>query len=96
MEDTDLQLIKELGAEVVGGEWVYYQQWARKYPENSKKERYGILPMGAKPEMSNMIYAPGPRELRRKHLQYIKEHGAGIGAQVRKHIDWIEKLEGKQ
>lgn len=76
----------------------YFVEWARRYPENRKVEKYEILPWEAKPDMSNMIYASDPKSLRIKHLEYIatNPNGGGTGYQVRKHIDWIEKLEGKQ
>lgn len=77
-------------------EWAYFQEWARRFDEYPKTKRYGILPMGAVPAEENMIYDADVLNLRRKHLAYVVFEGGDAGMKVRRHIDWIEKMEGKQ
>jgi hypothetical protein len=98
MTEKEIQLIRTLGSAVVDREWEYFQEWARRFDEYPPERRYGILPQGAVPDEKNMIYSADVRDLQYKHLCYIRDTptGGDIGYQLRKHIDWIEQMEGKQ
>ena len=98
MTPQEISLIRTLGSAVIDREWVYFQEWARRFDDYPKNKRYGILPMDAKPEDENMIYSADVRDLRYKHLCYIRDTptGGDVDYQLRKHIDWIERMEGKQ
>lgn len=91
-----IELARKLGSNAVEMEWKYFQEWVRKYPFNSREQRYGILPMGADPSMVNMIYAHDTPELRLKHLECVSQNGMSAGHKVRLFVDWLEKQEGKQ
>lgn len=52
--------------------------------------------MGAVLSEESMIYDADIKNLRRKHLNYVVTEGGNDGMKVRRHIDWLEKLEGKQ
>ncbi len=85
-----------LTSKTIDEEWIYFQEWARRFPENTEDEKYGILPMGVEPKEENMISAKDPQELRGKHLLYIKTNGGNLGHKQRLFIDWLERAEGKQ
>jgi len=95
-KEIDFEIMKRLGSKTIAEEWEYFKEYARKYLENAKDKRFGILPMGAVPSMDNMIYSHDVLELRRKHLIYIMTEGGTVGMKVRRHLDWLERLEGKQ
>ncbi len=92
----DIDIIRAMGSANLEKEWAYFQEWARRFPKYPKAKRYGILPMGASLSEDNMIYDPDIKELRKKHILYVLKEGGDVGMKLRKHIDWIEKLEGKQ
>ncbi len=90
------KLYRNLGSNVIEHEFEYLKEHSRRFPENERLKKYGILPQGINPSWENMIYASGVQELRVKHLQHISDNGINAGHKVRKHLDWLEKIEGKQ
>ena len=85
-----------LPADLMDTEWDYFLENARRFDENPPEQRYGILPMGAKPSLSNMTYHEDVGWLRCHHLRHISENGIDDGHKVRIFVDWLEKAEGKQ
>lgn len=91
------ELIHRLGSKAVESEWLYFQEYARRFPDNEPAKRYGILVMDQPPKEENMIYAPGPRELRKLHLELLSVLGTGSdGEKQRRFLDWLERAEGKR
>ena len=95
-KEIDFEIMRRLGSKTLAEEWEYFKEYARKYLDNTKDKRYGILPWGAVPSMDNMIYSHDVLELRREHLIYIMTEGGSNGMKVRRHLDWIERLGRKQ
>ena len=92
----ELWLAGKLTSSLINEEWEYFQENARKFPENSRDKRYGILPMGATPSMDSMLYNKDVTWLRCHHLHHIATKGSNDGHKVRIFIDWLEKAEGKR
>jgi hypothetical protein len=98
MDRTEMSLIMDF-ANKVPEEWEYFQEFARRFDENTLEERYGILPMGAKNRLDNMIYAKGPRELRTKHIEYLMKYPENLEGTISgfvQFLNWLEKKEGKK
>lgn len=96
MNWRDIELMRTAGSAVIAAEWEYFKEWARRFDDYPKNKRYGILPMGAPVSEESMIYDADVLNLRRKHITYVINEGGNDGMKVRRHIDWLEKLEGKQ
>jgi hypothetical protein len=82
----------------VNDEWAYFQEYARNFEqgEEDPNKKYGILIQGMPTEERNMLYAADPLELRILHLESIAREGGGsVGAKVRHHLDWLERMEGR-
>jgi hypothetical protein len=96
MNWRDIELMRSVGSKVIEVEWEYFKEWARRFPDYPKEKRYGILPLGAPVSEESIIYDEDILNLRRKHLTYIATEGGDDGMKVRRFINWIEKMEGKQ
>jgi hypothetical protein len=94
------QCSRILGSNVVDQEWNYFKEYARRFDNNPVDKRYGILVMGSELSQENMLYASDADILRILHLERLSNpnHFVGIndGHKVRKMVDWLEKMEGKQ
>lgn len=90
------ELHDKLGSATIKREWTYFQNYARRFDGNTEDKRYGILIMGQKGSWENMVYAPDPLELRRRHLAAIDIFKTGDpGESQRNFLNWLEKMEGK-
>lgn len=88
----------KLGTREVDAEFEYFKENARRFElEDDPDKRYGILIQGTAQEEKNMLYANDPLKLRILHLEALTRQDTGTtGHKVRKHLDWLERLEGKQ
>lgn len=70
-------LYRILGSKLIDEEWKYFQKYARCFDSNSIDKRYGILIMGTKYTIENMIYESDPKLLRILHLNKLSLLGTG-------------------
>lgn len=77
----------------------YFMKYARRFDTNLLDKRYGILIMNCTPLKENMLYAPDPKELHSKHIDYLIEHPELVRTTISnfKHfLNWLEGIEGKK
>lgn len=92
------EAIRKIGLPLMNEEWEYFQEYARNFKQTEKdpNKQYGILIMNSAPLESNMIYAKDPLHLRTLHLEALAEgKHLGLGHQVRRYLDWLERIERK-
>ena len=81
-------------------EWLYFQEYARRFDDNEPNKRYGILVMNTDPCEDNMIYADSPDKLRRVHIFILitlyDKLLTNTPDDVSIFLRWLEGVEGKK